>query len=132
MLTSLVSAVMLAGIGPVKLFLAKCLITLAHGSRGRASYARCSAMRSRSDACAASAASPAARRDAHERERGQRGDRRRHAAGEAVLSERPAHNVLIRTRESGGRPHGRRRGVQLDQPGERCDARRDQAGEAVS
>jgi hypothetical protein len=41
------------------------------------------------------------------------------------------NNVLVRTPESAGRPHGRRRGVQADQPGERRDARRDRAGEAV-
>jgi hypothetical protein len=40
-------------------------------------------------------------------------------------------NVLIRRAESAGRPHGRRRGVHGGQPGERRDARRDRAGEAV-
>jgi hypothetical protein len=43
-------------------------------------------------------------------------------------------SVLVRTPDSAGRPHGRRRGVQLDQPGERRerrDAREDRAGEAV-
>ncbi len=41
------------------------------------------------------------------------------------------HNVLIRTLESAERLHGRRHGVQLDQPGERRDAPQDRAGEAV-
>jgi hypothetical protein len=41
------------------------------------------------------------------------------------------NNVLVCTPESAGRPHGRRRGVQEDQPGERRDARQDRAGEAV-
>ena len=40
-------------------------------------------------------------------------------------------NVLIRTPESAGRPHGRRRGVQELQLGERRDAREDRAGEVV-
>jgi hypothetical protein len=40
-------------------------------------------------------------------------------------------NVPVRTRESSERLHGRRRGVQRDQPGERRDARRDRASEAV-
>jgi hypothetical protein len=40
-------------------------------------------------------------------------------------------NVPVRTRQSAERPHGRRRGVQPDQPGERRDAREDRAGEAV-
>ena len=48
--SSLVSAVMLAGIGPVKPFVAKTLIAHSEGP-----------LRSRSKACAASAASPAAR-----------------------------------------------------------------------
>jgi hypothetical protein len=41
------------------------------------------------------------------------------------------HTVLIRTPESARRPHGRRRGVQPDQLGERRDARQDRAGEAI-
>ncbi len=57
--TSLVSAVMLAGIGPVKPFLAKDLITHSDVC-GRTADGP--PMRSRSDACDASAASPAARR----------------------------------------------------------------------
>jgi hypothetical protein len=40
-------------------------------------------------------------------------------------------NMLIRTPESAGRSRGRRRGVQVDQPGERRDARQDRAGEIV-
>ena len=41
------------------------------------------------------------------------------------------HDVLIRMPESAGRPYGRRRGVQVGQPGERRDARQDRASEAV-
>jgi hypothetical protein len=60
--TSVVSAVMLAGNGPVKPFLAKTL--LAHSEAcGRSEHiARAQPLRSRCDAGAASAASPAARR----------------------------------------------------------------------
>jgi hypothetical protein len=89
--TSLVSAVMLATIGPVKSFFIKRLI--AHSEAcgcaedGPPTRSRC-----------ARAAMQAPRRrrarpregDAHGSERGQRGDRRRHAAGEAVLAEVPA------------------------------------------
>jgi hypothetical protein len=61
----------------------------------------CATVGSRSKACAASAGarprvgahksvSAAARGGAQERERGQRGDRRRHAAGEAVFVQEPA------------------------------------------
>ena len=58
-LISLVSAVMLARIGPVKPFLCKALI--AHSEAcGRTEKEQ--PTRSQSDACAASAASPAARR----------------------------------------------------------------------
>ncbi len=79
------SAVMLPKIGPVKPFLPKVLI--AHSEA-------CGApKRNRprtSDAGAASAACPAHEGGAHEREPSQRGDRRRDAAGEAVLAEDPA------------------------------------------
>ncbi len=60
--TSRVSAVMLARIGPVKPFLYKDLIahSEACGRTGQTAHAQ--PLRSQSDACAASAASPAARR----------------------------------------------------------------------
>jgi hypothetical protein len=89
--TSRVSAEMLAGIGLVKPILAKCLI--AHSEAcGRAEDGP--PTRSR---CARKATQAPHRRrarpregGAQERERGQRRDRRRHAAGEAVLEEVPA------------------------------------------
>jgi hypothetical protein len=78
--TSLVSAVMLARIGPVKPFLYKYLI--AHSeARGRTKDGPPTRTR-----CAGAATAPHRRRgrpregDAQLRERGQRGDRRRHAA----------------------------------------------------
>ncbi len=62
-MTSRVSAVMLAGIGPVKPFLVKALIAHSEACGDdedkRPTHSRCAAG---SDACAASAASPAARR----------------------------------------------------------------------
>ncbi len=65
---SLVSAVMLAGIGPVKPFLPKCLIAhseaCGHTEKEppHVNGPRAAATHSRSKACAASAASPAARK----------------------------------------------------------------------
>ena len=107
-LISLVSAVMLAGIGPVKLFWIKLLITHSEGcgraersanalaQRGRPAWAaRNPKARTQPCTCAAQrgmprlGGSPAARRDAHASERSERGDRRRHAAGEAVTAEGP-------------------------------------------
>jgi hypothetical protein len=82
---------MLARIGPVKPFLAKSLI--AHSEAcGRAedgppTRSRCA--RAATQAPHRRRARPR-KRDAHGSERGQRGDRRRHAAGEAVLAEVPA------------------------------------------
>jgi hypothetical protein len=64
-------------------------------------------------------------------ERGQRGDRRRHAAGEAVLVEAPAPQRARSHLQVGHKPPRRRRGAQDDQLGERHDARQDRAGEAV-
>ncbi len=64
-------------------------------------------------------------------ERGQRGDRRRHAAREAVLEEVPAQQRARSHARVGRKTARRRRGVQDDQPGERRDACRDRAGEAV-
>jgi hypothetical protein len=61
--TSLMSAEMLAGIGPVKPFLPKALIAHSGGMRPRRRWtAHAQPLPSRSDAGAASAASPAARR----------------------------------------------------------------------
>jgi hypothetical protein len=89
--TSRVSAVMLAGIGPVKPFWPKNLITQSEAC-GRAEDEP--PTRSR---CARAAMHAPHRRRARQREggaqdgeRAQRGDRRRHAAGEAVLAEVPA------------------------------------------
>jgi hypothetical protein len=82
---------MLARIGPVKPFLPKFLITHSKAC-GRTEDGP--PMRSR---CARAATQVPHRRrarpregDAQRRERGQRGERRRHAAGEAVLVEVPA------------------------------------------
>jgi hypothetical protein len=124
---------MLAGIGPVKPFLLKPLI--AHSeSCGRAedeppTRSRCARAATNTPA---SAASPAARRGrTWQRARSarrssaarcRRSGSRRGTCGTACPFSR---------RESAGRPHGRRRGVQEDQPGERRDAREDRAGEAV-
>jgi hypothetical protein len=85
--TSLVSAVMLARIGPVKPFLGKYLI--AHSEAcGRAEDGP--PTRSRCDACDASVGARPREGDAQVRERGQHGERRRCAAGEAVETEGPA------------------------------------------
>jgi hypothetical protein len=120
---SLVSAVMLARIGPVKVLLFKCLITHSEG---------CGRAERRAHALA------------------QRGRRRkdRHLGSHNCVSAVSAEivdgtlpekrlspralcrNVLIRTPGSAGRSHGGS-GVQVGQPGERRDARQDRAGEAV-
>jgi hypothetical protein len=89
--TSRVSAVMLAGIGPVKPFLLKNLI--AHSEAcGRAE----DEPPTRSRCARAATHAPRRRRarpregDTHDGERGQRRDRRRHASGEAVVAQVPA------------------------------------------
>jgi hypothetical protein len=77
-MASLVSAVMLAGIGPVKPLLPKYLITQAHAAARNKLQTR--------SRCARARHAPRRRRvrpregGAQARERGQRGDRRRHAA----------------------------------------------------
>jgi hypothetical protein len=75
---------MLAGIGPVKPFLAKRLIARseAYGRTEQKLHTRSHAHEKRGVPCRAWGI--------HGREPGQRGDRRRHAAGEAVLVEVPA------------------------------------------
>ncbi len=89
--TSRVSAVMLARIGPVKPVLIKYLI--AHSKAcGRAENkppSRSHALALRRRRCIGGEPRRA-KGGAHEREGGQRGDRRRHAAGEAARAEVPA------------------------------------------
>jgi hypothetical protein len=90
-MTSRVSAVMLARIGPVKPFLPKCLITHSEAC-GRAEDGpptRSSHTLPQKDMRRIGESS-AARGNAQRRERGQREDRRRHAASQAVLVEGPA------------------------------------------
>jgi hypothetical protein len=98
---SRVSAEMLAGIGPVKPFLYKAL--LAHSEAcGRAE----DGPPTRSCCARAATQAPHRRRarpcegNAQPRERGQRGDRRRHAAGEAVLVKQPAPQRVRSARAS--------------------------------
>jgi hypothetical protein len=121
---SLVSAEMLAGIGPVIPFLYKDLITHSEGC-GRTERSahelaqRCRRCMDRNLGTYMKVSAVSAE-----------------IVGGTLPEKRfsPSslrNSVLIRTPDSGKGPHGRRRGVQVGQPGEHRDARRDRAGEAV-
>ncbi len=123
-LTSLVSAVMLARIGPVKPFRSKPLITHSEGCgrTERSTHALAQRGRRRIDRnlgthiCVSAVSAEIVDGTLPEKR---------------LLPRALCRNVLIRTPESAGRPHGRRRGAQVSKPGERRDAREDRAGEAV-
>ena len=120
------SAVMLARIGPVKPLDSKDLIT-------------------HSEACGRTERTAHARHASHLPEPGQGAEKYRKVSAlseEIVGGMLPEKQLLPRTLRHNvpvsfarpsrpERPHGRRRGVQACQPGERRDARRDRAGEAV-
>jgi hypothetical protein len=128
--TSLVSAVMLARIGPVKPFLPKPLITRGEAC-GRTRRTANAKPHARSEACAASAGARL-RVGAHMYVSAVSATIVDGKLPEKRFSLRYLyHNGLLRTPESAGRPHGGGRRVQVDQPGKRSDARQDRAGEAV-